>query len=170
MGYPNTFHSGGWKLNISNIPLMTKTSDMKYFDNYCTAIVVPDYNIMEYISSGPEGETERHPINRINEDLTQLQVDFKISEDFKNYLYLFQWMLSLRYREIDTSRDPRLWQNTIDRITLTLLDNQKEEIGSIYFTEARLISMSSIALDHGAETEVSFTSSFSYREIGFELK
>jgi hypothetical protein len=170
MGFPNTYHSGGWRVIISNIPTMTDITEMKYFDNYCKSIVLPDYNILEYMSFGPEMEMERHPISKKNEDLSQLQIDFKISEDFKNYLRFFEWMMSIRYGQIDTRLDDRLFQNTIQRITISLLDNEKRDIADIYFTELRLVNLSSIALDHGSEEEIIFTTNFTYREVGFELK
>jgi hypothetical protein len=169
MSFPNTFHSGGWKLTISNLPTMLKVSDMKFFDNYCKSVVLPDYNSLEYQASYPEGITERHPMNRVNEDLTQLQIDFKVSEDFDNYLAFFNWMLSLRYRtDIDIRKDDRLWKNVIDRISISLLNNQKNEIARIYYTEARLVYLSSIALDYGSDREIIFTTNFSFREVGYE--
>lgn len=167
--FPNTFHSGGWKLTLSNLPAILKVSDMKYFDNYCKSVVLPDYNILEYQSGYPNGETERHPMSRKNEELTQLQIDFKISENFENYFAFLNWMLSIRYGQIDTSKDDRLWQNVIDRIDVTILDNQKRDVGHIYYTEARLTYLSSIALDFGVEDEVTFTTNFSYREVGFDI-
>ena len=78
--------------------------------------------------------------------------------------------MSMRYGQIDTRLDDRLFQNTIQRITLSLLDNEKRDIADIYFTELRLVNLSSIALDHGREEEVIFTTNFTYREVGFELK
>jgi hypothetical protein len=168
--FPNTFHSGNWRLTISNIPLMVDVRELKYFDNYCKSIILPDYNILEYASHGPLAEMVRHPVSHKNDDLTQLQIDFKISENFENYLYFFRWMLSIRYREIDVRKDDRLWKNVIDRITLTLLDNQKRDIVEIYFTDLRLLNLSSIALDSGIDDEVIFTSNFSYEEIGYNLK
>jgi len=168
MSHPNLFHSGNWKITLSNIPGV-RPADMKYIDNYYKGVTIPDYNMIEHFSNGPAGEMERHPSSRKNEDLSQLQIDFKLSEDAKNYLYFLQWMLARRYGIIDKSRDTRLWQNTINRITIEILDNQKRNIATIYCTEANLLNLSSLSLDFGSEEETIFTTNFSYKEIGFEF-
>jgi len=168
MGFPNLAHTGNWKLTISNVPGI-KEADLKFFDHTYKSVVLPDYNMIEYFSNGPSGEMERHPASRKNEDLSQLQIEFKLSEDAKNYLYFLQWMLARRYGQINTSRDNRLWQNVIDRITVHILDNQKREIAKIFYTEANLLNLSSLSFNFGSEEETIFTANFSYRELGFSF-
>jgi hypothetical protein len=165
----NTFHSGGWRLSLSNLPLTKDYAELSYFDNFCKSVILPDYNLMEYFSYGPDGEMERHPLNHKNDNLTPLQIDWKVCEDFKNYLFFFQWMLSLRYGEIDTKRDDRLWHNVIDRINIELLSNQGSKVADLYYTDARLVSISSLPLDYGVQSEITFTTNFTYREVGFNL-
>ena len=168
MSFPNTAHTGNWRVTLSNIPGV-RENEMRYFDSFYKSIVIPDYNMIEYFSNGPLGETERHPANRINEDLSQIQIEFVMSENSYNYLYFLQWMLSIRYGNIDKTRDDRLWKNVIDRINIDILDNQKRDIAKIYFTEARLLNLSSLSFVFGSDEEIIFTTNFSYREIGFEF-
>lgn len=168
MAFPNTSHSGNWKMTFSNLPYRPER-DLKLLHNFYKSVTIPDYNLEEFPMYGPDGEFERHPSSHKNENLSQLLVEFKISEDFKNYLYLLQWMMSRRYGNIDTSKDDRNWQNVINRITIHALDNQKREISQIYFTDCNLVNLSSFPLDFGTEEEIIFTCSFSYREIGFEI-
>ena len=158
MGYPNTAHSGGWKVIFSNLPLLPKTTDMKLFEGYIKSVILPDYNLEEY-QSGFKGETTRYPISRVNENLSQFQIDFILSEDKMNYFYLLQWMMSKRYGQT---------LENINRITIELLDNQRRTIGKMHYTEASLVFLSSIPLDSGVDDEITLTTNFSYEEVCFE--
>lgn len=165
MGFPNTYHSGKWQLTFSNIPTIDDSKQMKYFDNYVKSITLPDYNMNETFSDF-KGERIRHPFSRINEEMSQIQIEFKLSEDMFNYLYLLEWMQRLRYaQEVDADM---LRKEFIKRINMSILDNEKRTIANLAFTDAFLLNLSSIGLDAGSDEEVSFTANFSYYEYKFE--
>jgi hypothetical protein len=165
MGFPNTFHSAKWQLTFSNIPTVTDNNHLKYFDNYVKSIVVPDYNLTEAFSDF-KGERIRHPVSRINEDMSQIQIEFKLSEDLFNYLYLLEWMQSLRYgQQIPTEM---IRKDFITRINVHILDNEKRTVANLGFTDAFLLNLSSFSLDTGTDEEVTFTANFSYYEIKAE--
>lgn len=169
MSFPNTFHSDKWQLTFSNIPSVGAVGDMKYFDNYVKSVVLPDYNLIEGYSD-LKSERLRHPMSRTNEDLSQLQIEFKLSEDMTNYLKLLEWMLSLRYAPLNPENisEEKLYDEVIKTININILDNQKRMIANMKFSQARLLNLSSMGLDTGSSEEVTFTCNFSYEEIQFD--
>ncbi len=165
--FPNVSHHNNWRITISNIPNVD-VSEMKFFDNYVKSFVLPDYNVGLF-TSNVLGYTIRHPESPdANEDLSTFQMDFKMSEEFYNYLSLFQWMQEIRYGQINS--DNLLRKYYVKKITLELLDNQKRNIANIYFTNCFLVSLSSVALNFGSADEILFTSNWSYEEVLFERK
>jgi len=165
MSYPNTFHNSRWKVTFSNVPTVDKVDDLKYLEHYIKSITIPDYNIQELYSEF-KGARVRHPISRINDNLTQFQIDIKISENMENYLYLFEWLQRLRYgQELD---EEQIHHETIKRITLHTLDNQSRSVAMLHFTECFLMNLSSLSLDSGVDDELVMTCNFSYEEVLFE--
>ena len=166
--FPNTFHNDKWSVSFSNVPTISDVRNMKYYDNYVKSLVLPDYN-MEEITSEFRGFTIRHPVGpKANNNLSQIQLEFKVSEDLFNYLNLFQWMQSIKYGDIESSDFLRKY--TVKSINLNIMDNQKRDIAVIRFTQAFLLNLSSISLNTGSSDEVVFTANFSYEEVIYETK
>jgi len=165
----NTFHSDSWQVTFSNMPSLSGQSDLAQFDNFVKSLVLPDYNMGE-ITSQYKTFQIRHPVApRTNIDLSQVQIEFKLNEDMSNYLALFQYMQELKYGELsDDYTDELIRKYTIKSIILHLNDNQKRLIARIRFTEAFLLSLSSMALTTGSAEEITFTCNFSYSEILYE--
>jgi len=162
--YPNVFHSDKWRTTFSNVP-GNSVSDMKYYDNYVKSVVIPDYNISE-IRSEFMGFGIRHPVGpNVNTDLSQIQIEFKLSEDMWNYLNLFHWMQQIRYGKIDTSHRDFFRKYSVKSINIEMMDNQKRVIANVSFTEAILLSLSSLSLTQGTSEELTFTCNFSYEEL-----
>jgi len=171
--FPNTFHSDKWVLTFSNIPVITDMSHMKYFQSYVKNLILPDYNMGEIQDIGPFGFQVRHPIAGMkqNTDLSQLQIEFKLSEDILNYIYFFKWMRDLKYGRLDNGNYNGLIRKyTIKSAIISILDNQKRTVANLTFTNLFLLNLSSMALTMGSSEEVTFTCNFSYEEIKFELK
>ena len=170
--FPNTFHNDKWVVTFSNIPTVSDMADMRYYDSYIKSFVLPDYNMEEIISDGPGGFRVRHPKGGawINKDLSQLQIEFKLSEDMLNYLNLFEWMQQIKYGQIDTNHNDYFRKYTIKKLTLSVLDNQKRTVANVMFSELFLLGLSSVQMTMGSAEEVLFTCNFSYEEIQYELK
>jgi len=165
---PNTWHSDRWQVAFSNLPDLPDTSLMKYFDLTVRSVVVPDYNMTEVFSDF-RGFRIRHPVvEKVNEDLSQIQIEFKLSEDMKNYLYFFNWMRSMRTGT--AVPDDLIRKYTIKNISILILDNQKRNIATLMFTECFLLTLSSLSLEMGGSEEVTFTANFSYQEVLFQTK
>jgi hypothetical protein len=170
--FPNLFHSSNWQVNFSNMPALESIRDMRLYDNLVKSVTFPDYNMSE-IYSDFMGFRVRHPeAPKINVDLSQIQISFKLSEDMRNYIYLFEWMKAMKAGDVtDFSSEEDLFRkNTIKSISLNILDNQKRTVAVWRFTEAFLLSLSSLALDNGISEEVTFTCNFSYEQILYEKK
>lgn len=171
--FPNLFHSDKWQAQFSNLPSIASYRDMRIYDNYVKSIVLPDYN-MDVIYSDFQGFRIMHPDGgfKANYDLSQLQVEFKVSEDMLNYIYLFEFMKALKYGDTTGFENPDeiFRKNTIKAITINILDNQKRNIADWKFTNAFLISMSSLSLEMGSSEEITFACNFAYQEIKYETK
>lgn len=167
--FPNVAHSDRWRITFSNIP-GSFIKDMKYYDNFVKSVTFPDYNVQE-IRSDFMGYGIRHQVApKVNENLSQIQIEFKLSEDMFNYLNLFFWMQQVRYGQIDESHDDFFRKYSVKRLNLEMMDNQKRVVTNIYFTEVFLLSLSSFALTQGSSDEMIFTTNWSYEEIGFSTE
>lgn len=171
--FPNTFHNDKWVLTFSNLPDVDDLNDMRYYQSYIKNLILPDYNMGEIQDVGPFGFQVRHPIAGMkkNTDLSQLQIEFKLSEDMLNYIYFFRWIKDLRYGNLEDGDYTGLIRKyTIKRGILSILDNQKRTVVNIFFTEMFLLNLSSLQLTMGSSDEVTFTCNFSYEEIDYEMK
>lgn len=168
--FPNVFHSDKWNVTFSNIPSLTEMRDMRLFDNYVKSVTFPDYNMNE-IYSDIIGFRIRHPVApKANEELSQIMIEFKLSEDMKNYLYLFKYMKDLKYGIAIPEQENFIRKYTVKTININILDNQKRETVIWSFTECFLLSMSSLPLIMGSSEQVTFSCNFSYEEILYKTK
>ena len=171
--FPNVFHGDKWSVNFSNLPTISAMGDMRMYDLYVKSLVFPDYNLEE-IYSDIKGFRIRHPMagQKSNVDLSQVQIEFKLSEDMKNYINLFEWMRSLKYGHVEEfSAEQEFFRKyTIKSININILDNEKRPIAVWRLTEAFLLTLGSLPLSMGTSDEVSFTANFSYEEIKYETK
>lgn len=166
--FPNTFHSDSWNVTFSNIPSISDMRNMRYYDSYVKSVILPDYNIQEFYSPGNNGFGVRHPVApKVNDNLSQLQVEFKLSEDMYNYIQLLYWMQQIKYGKIDNSHDDYFRKYTIKEICINMLDNQKRKVVDILFTQCFLITLSSLSLEMGNSEEVNFVCNFSYEELKY---
>jgi len=175
MAYPNTAHSSSWKVTFSNIPVLKDTKLIqRYMEGYCKSLILPDYNMEESFSPFM-GEQIRHPISRQNDNLSQFQIDFKLSEDGLNYFFLLEWMMKLRNPQLvnvhgnEALTEKVLRENSCHRLTLHFLNNQKITVAMIHFTEVWPLNVSSVSFDMGTDEEIVFTSNFSYESTTFEI-
>lgn len=167
--FPNVAHSDRWRITFSNIP-GSLIKDMRYYDNFVKSVVLPDYNLME-VKSEFRGYNIRHPVApKVNEELSQIQIEFKLSEDMWNYLNLFDWMQQIRYGSIDSTHNDFFRKYTIKKINIEMLDNQKRVVSIMSFTEAFILSLSSLSLNQGSSDEITFTVNCSYEEVIYERK
>lgn len=173
MSYPNTFHNDKWRFTFSNLPGVADMGEMRYYNGYIKNLSLPDYSMGEIGSIGPYGFKIRTPIAGMkkNTDLSNLQIEFKLSEDMRNYLYFFKWMKDLRYGNLDNGKYDGLFRKyTIKSGILSILDNQKRTVVNIMFTQMFLLDLSSIQLTMGSSDEVTFVCNFSYEEIEYKTK
>ena len=170
--FPNTLHNDKWYFTFSNIPTITDLKDMRYFDNYVKSFILPDYNMDIIYSEMPGGFRIQQPKAGLwkNKDLSQVQIEFKVSEDMRNYLFFFKWMQQLKYGQLNSSYEGWIRKYNINRGILSILDNQKRETVNVSFTEMFLLNLSSIQLTMGSSEEVTFVCNFSYEEILYEQK
>jgi len=96
--------------------------------------------------------------------LTSLTVEFKASENLKNYFVLYNWIQMLRYHVQGVDGD-RLRDNVIKSIDVTFLDNKKNLVGRFRFRNAIIINLGALSLNMGSAEEVTFPVSFEFEEL-----
>ena len=173
---PNTFKGDKFSVIFSGLPSVKNFNDFRYFQNYIKTVTIPEYN-MNLINSFFEGTITRHPeAPRINIDLAQIQMTFRLSEDMKNYLLILDWMRQLKYGALENpsesfdqrTTDTLISKYTIKSIDLNLLDNHKRQIATISFLNCFATMVSSLNLEFGISDEVNFSVNFSYSEMVYK--
>lgn len=167
---PNTFKGDKFSVVFSNLPSDKDFKDFRYFHNYIKTVTIPEYS-MDTISSYFQGTMSRHPIApKINKDLSQILISFRLSEDMKNYFLILDWMRQIRYGSLENEKIELISKYVINSIDLNLLDNHKRQIASISFLNCFCNSVSSLNLEFGVSDEILFTANFSYSEMCYKTK
>lgn len=162
MSIPNLFRSSKWRVSFSNIPSSNDFDDMKLYDYYVKSLYLPSYNVDEVYSEF-KNQRMRYPTTKINENLQPINISFKCSENLENYLNLFEYMQQMKYGQNVTPE--YIKDNTVNKINLIILDNQKRDIYKIEFTNCFLLALSNLDLVQGIDNEITFSTTFSYQEI-----
>lgn len=161
----NTFHAGLFSVSFSNIPTVTNPADLQLFENFLKSCSFPEYGI-ELDESHMQGYRILHPIaHKQNTELNLLQLEFKVSENFQNYIYLFNWIYKLRY---GVSIDPLVRKYVTDAIHISIYDNVKRTTGKFKFSKAVCVFLSAIPLAYGASDEVTMVTNWNYEQITWE--
>jgi len=160
----NRFHSDLWQVIFSNIPVIYSQDELDLFSSYVRSVIIPEYGV-NFDESVFKGRKIQHPITpKENIELGLLQIDFKLAENLKNYLYLFDWVYKLR-GGINVPSIARTWWTEV--ITVTMLDNQKRTTGYFKFKHAFCNYISPLSLTYGTGEELQFTTNFSYEDIEY---
>lgn len=163
----NTLHNDKWKVTFSNIPGALVTNP-EYYDNFIKSFVFPD-NSIDITRTEFMGYGVNHPMGAApNRNLSPIQIEFRTSEDMKNYLNLFFWLQQLRYGQLDTDYDGLFRKYSVNRLVVEMLDNHKRTIAKVNLSNVLLTGVSSLPLVYGESEEVTFTTNWVYQEILFE--
>lgn len=162
----NLWHSDLWKISFSNIPSVKNPDELYLFNNFVKSVSFPEYGIDLDDTNLFIGYRDNQPIgHKLNTDHVILQVEFKIVENFKNYLYLFHWLQNTKYgQNIDTASG-NLKDYVTKSIALTLFDNKKRTLGYFNFDECNLVNITAIPMSYGTGEEVTFQANFNYNQI-----
>lgn len=163
----NLWHSDLWRVSFSNIPGMTNADDMYLFENYAKSVSFPEYS-MEVDGENFQGFRVPLPqsAHDLNREVALLQVEFKLVENFKNYLYLFNWIQNIRYGQNITTGNVRDYNCKV--ISIFVLDNMKRLTGKFKFTNCFVTNLTAIPMAYGTGEEVTFQANFNYEEIHWE--
>ncbi len=171
MGLPNTQHSDKWRVIFSNIPgYNPKAGDnldnMSLYDLYVKDLTFPDMSV-EFVKSNYRNYEIRHPISKINDNLSDITITFKLSEGGLNYYYIHNWMKGLREQD-NVNNEVWFRLNCIKEIKIQLLDNQKRVKQNYKVTNAFINNVGSLSLTSGEDNELSFTVSIAYEDFILE--
>ena len=164
----NLFHSDSWKLVISNVPYCSP-DELQIFESFVKSVNFPEYglDIDETTFQGyklplPIG----HSYNRDNMGL--LQIEFKICENFQNYLKLFQIIQDTKYGQNINTQSGKVMDFNITEISIILLDNMKRNIGRFKFIRNFVVGLSALGLSYGTGEELTFISNINFTELFWE--
>jgi hypothetical protein len=163
----NTFHASNFELTISNVPTIKTESDLHMYHNFVRSISLPGYNMNVYDSTFM-GENYVHPLNRMNDNLGDLSITFRLNEHMLNYFYMAQYLMDMRYAVNDSeAKDHRMKKNVIEAITITMLDNQHNRLANIEYNTCLPTAVSGLEVDYTNSNEVDFTVTFKFQEVHF---
>jgi len=172
MALPNTQFSDKFRVIFSNIPGFTPNNlnnflNFDLYELYIKSVNFPSLDV-SYIESDFVNYHINHPISRINQDLVDLTITFKMSEDMLNYYYLYNWMRDLRnQKNTDNKKFFRL--NFVNDIKVIFLDNEKREKIKYIFTNCFITNLSNISLEFGSANEITFDVSFKIEDYSVEF-
>src|SRR5574343_168618 len=172
MALPNLQFSDKFRVIFSNIPGFTPNNLDNYknfdlYELYVKSVNFPGLDVA-YTESDFVNYHINHPISRINQDLQDISITFKMSEDMLNYFYLYRWIRSLRNQQnIDSKKYFRL--NFIDDIKLIFLGYEKREKIKYLFTNCFISNLSSLPLEYGTSNEITFDVSFKIEDFSVEF-
>jgi hypothetical protein len=165
----NTFHDSNFKVAISNVPTLEHINELSLYHNFIRSVSLPGFSI-DMLTSDWRGEQSLHPGNHKNDDLGDITITFKLTEDLMNYFYMAQYIMDMRYENADnTDDDPkdRMKMNFIKAIDIMILDNSKRRVANIKFSRCFPTNISTLDLDYTNGNEVDFTVTFKFTEIHF---
>lgn len=158
----NNFHSSKWKITFSNIPTVSKFRDLSLYELFVKDFTFPDLSV-DTMNINFKGSQTHQVISRDNADLPTLNINFKLDENLENFYNLHVYMLTMRYgQNIPTEM---LKDNVVKSINISLLDNQKNVTKVFSFSNAILTNLSSLTLNMGNDSEVTFSTTWKYEEI-----
>jgi hypothetical protein len=176
MAYPNIAVDSSFYMTFSNVPGVAKDSTLKYYDDYVRSVSLPSYSVNVY-ATGLLGHNENHPMQRQNDDLGDVSITFKNSEDCMNYFMIMHWMQALRFgvdlvgdTDLISPSGPRLKRNVINEMDVFILDNQKRTIAKVRFTNCLPTDLSGLEFTYGSDEELEFTLTLKYEDILVEVE
>jgi len=167
----NTQHSDKWSINFSNIPGYTPNdrdnlNNFNIYDLYVKSVTFPSYSI-KLTASDYMNHKINHQISKQNDDFSELNITFKLSEGLLNYFYIFNWLRSIREGiNIDAEKWFRL--NFIKAITIHFLDNEKRPTYKYTYENCFITNLSDLSLTNGEDEQLSFNITVTYEELKVE--
>lgn len=169
----NTFNKNKFKILLSNFPNLTKYKwDIHIFNNYLKSFQIPDLSI-PMLTSVFGHDRQLHPSPIGSRDLQTITVEFQIDEEFKNFNAAYQWLFQMRNGMLsdrtDLQKSALLRLDSIDEIQIITYNNNKEPVSKFSFIQCILNNISSLPLDYSQAEIGTFTCTFEYEKINFEL-
>ncbi len=172
MALPNLQHSDKWRIIFSNIPGFTPNNLDNYknfdlYELYVKSVTFPSMSV-DYVESDFVNYHINHPISKINNDLQEIVITFKLSEDMLNYHYLYDWISKLRnQKNVDNLKYFRL--NFIKDIKIQFLDNEKRAKINYIFTNCFITNLSQLSLNYGTSDELTFDISLKIEDYSIKF-
>jgi hypothetical protein len=163
----NIFHQDKFKVSFSNIPGLVDINDLSLFDGFVKSVNLPGFSIDIDKTFEFQGYQIQNPsAHKVNTQLGDLSIEFKLCENLRNYSYLWQWLYNIRTgQNVDTEA---VRKYVCKNINVSMLDNNNLIVSNFVFKNCFCNTLSDIVLTTGSGDEVTFTSGFSYERLSFE--
>jgi hypothetical protein len=165
----NDFHNSNFRVTLGDFP-GAQASDMSIFHNFVKSVSLPGFSLATTTTSH-FGVDELHNMgSRDNNDLGDLSIVFKLSEGLLNYFYIANYIQSVRHKaNISKPGQEKQKDNIITSIAVDLLNNQEKAIARIHYFRCVPTSIDGLSLDYAQTGVLTFTTSFKFEEMTFEL-
>jgi len=169
---PNVQHSDKWRVIFSNIPGFIPGSynnftNFDLYELYIKTINFPSLDV-QFVESDFKNYHINHPISKINNDLSDITITFKLSEDMLNYHYIYNWMKGLR-NQININSEKYFRQNFIDEFKIIFLDNEKRPNVKYTYKNCFVSNISSLNLTQGISDELTFDVTLIYEDYDVQF-
>lgn len=160
--------------------IIKKTPNVNYFVQTCS---LPSITLNRVDVGTP---FVKIPFAGDHLDFGELSINFKVDEDLKNYMEIYNWLIGIgfpdnfdQYKAIDYQRKNTTNTGTVDRMTgagvysdatLTILSSHRNPIHSITFQDAFPTSLGELEFS-ATNSDVDYltcTATFAYRKYAIE--
>lgn len=171
MALPNIQHSDKWSLILSNFPgfhpSVTALDNTQLFELYIKEVTFPNMSL-ELVKSDFRNFHINHQISKINDDMSSLEITFKVSEGLVNY-YLVREHLQSQREGVNVDKEKWFRLNVIKELIVNFLDNEKRPKTKMTFTNCFVTDLSSLSLTQGQDNELSFTITIVYEDYDMKI-
>jgi hypothetical protein len=168
----NDYHNSNFLVTMSNMPGIQAEHDMAVFHNFIREVTLPGFSL-NTLTTNFKGEQHLHNVGtQKNTNLDDITITFKLSEGLYNYFLIANYITSVRYEKNYTAEaggPEQMKKNNIKNIFIDLLNNEKKPVGRLTYTNCVPVTLSNLNLSYTDTNIVTFTSTFRFEELGFEL-
>lgn len=157
----------GFRFNLKRAPLVTF---------FCQATGIPSVSLPQVNRPTP---FVNQPVHGDQLQFEPLQIRFRVDEDLKNYMEIFDWLVGLgtphdfqSYQDLSQAKSGKMGElkNVVSDGTLTIMTGQHNPNVNVFFEDAFPTNLTTIQFDT-TQTDIEYleaTATFAYRNFTLE--
>jgi len=171
MALPNIQHSDKWSLILSNFPgfhpSFSTLDNTQLFELYIKEVTFPNMSL-ELVKSDYRNFHINHQISKKNDNMSNIDITFKVSEGLLNYHIVREHIQNQR-EGVNADKEKWFRLNVIEELIINFLDNEKRPKSKMSFTNCFITDLSSLSLTQGQDNELTFTITIEYEDYDLKL-